>query len=99
MAFAVLSLSQLVHAFNVRSERSLFTMGLFSNTKMLLSFVVCLGLQVSVISIPVLSTVFKTACLSGPQWLTVAALSLAPLVVVELEKWYARYRKKRQQRE
>ena len=99
MAFAVLSLSQLVHAFNVRSERSLFTMGLFSNTKMLLSFVVCLGLQVSVISIPVLSAVFKTACLSGPQWLTVAALSLAPLVVVELEKWYARYRKKRQQRE
>ena len=99
MAFAVLSLSQLVHAFNVRSERSVFRMGLFSNPKMLLSFVVCLGLQVSVISIPMLSAVFKTACLNGPQWLTVAALALAPLMVVEVEKWYARCKKKRRQRE
>lgn len=98
MAFAVLSICQLVHAFNLRSERSLFKTGLFGNPRMLMSFVVCLALQVSVISIPVLSAVFKTACLTGMQWLIVGALALSPLVIVELEKWYARCKKKRQQK-
>ena len=97
MAFAVLSLSQLVHAFNHEGV-PYSRWGCSATQKMLLSFVVCLGLQVSVISIPVLSAVFKTACLSG-QWLTGGGSPLPPLVVVELEKWYARYRRKRQQRE
>lgn len=38
MAFAVLSFSQLVHAFNTRSEHSLFSVGFLSNPKMVLSF-------------------------------------------------------------
>ena len=96
MAFAVLSICQLVHAFNVRSERSVFQTGLFGNPKMLLSFVVCLGLQISVISIPVLSAVFKTACLSGVQWLIVAGLAVSPLIIVEIEKWYFRCKRRRQ---
>ena len=86
MAFAVLSLSQLVHAFNVRSERSLFDIGIFGNVKMLISFVVCLIMQVSVISVESLSIVFKTAPLSFFQWMIVALLSLSPLLIVEIEK-------------
>lgn len=86
MAFAVLSLSQLVHAFNVRSERSLFETGFFSNFKMVLSFFVCLFLQVSVIAFPPLSALFKTVPLNSRQWLIVALLSLIPLIAVELEK-------------
>lgn len=88
MAFAVLSISQIVHAFNIRSEKSIFKTGLFGNTKMILSFIICLILQVSVISIPAVSAVFKTYTLTGLQWLIVALLSISPLVVVEIEKYF-----------
>lgn len=88
MAFSVLSLSQLVHAFNVRSDHSIFKIGLFSNKKLLFSFVICLLLQLSVISVPVLSSIFKTQALNQIQWIIVALLSLSPLIIVELEKFF-----------
>jgi len=86
MAFAVLSFSQLVHAFNTRSEHSLFSVGFLSNPKMVLSFFVCTLMQFSVIGIAPLGALFKTVPLDGMQWLVVAALSLAPLVTVEIGK-------------
>ncbi len=95
MAFAVLSLSQLVHAFNMRSEHSVFSIGLFTNKKMTMAFVVCLLLQTSVITIPALSAIFKTAALSAGQWLIVAGLSLVPLLLLELEKKLKSFRRGR----
>lgn len=86
MAFCVLCLSQLVHAFNMRSGESLFRIGFFTNKVMNLAFVSCLALQLAVICIMPLSKVFKVVPLSGAQWLVVALLSLAPLVIIELEK-------------
>lgn len=86
MAFAVLSLSQLFHAFNIRSEHSLAKISLFSNPKMLLSFFVGLALQISVISIPTLATTFKVTALSLSQWATVFCLSFAPIIILELQK-------------
>lgn len=86
MAFAVLSLSQLVHAFNVRSENSIFKSNFFNNMKMIYSFILCVILQVAVISLPSLSLIFKTANLNPLQWLIVAVLSLSPLAIVEIEK-------------
>lgn len=87
MAFCVLCLSQLVHAFNMRSEESLFTIGFFSNKVMNLAFGACVALQLAVICILPLSKVFKVVPLSGPQWLIVALLALMPLVIIELEKF------------
>lgn len=95
MAFAVLSLSQLVHAFNVRSDRSLFRIGLLGNLKMLYSFVVCLAMQAAVISVPALASIFKTTCLTAGQWWIVALLSLSPLLIVEIEKWFYRLKARR----
>lgn len=89
MAFSVLGVSQLVHAFNMRSEHSLFKVGFFSNIKMVQSFVVCLVLQISVVSIPLLAGIFKTTSLTAQQWLTVVLLSLVPLAAVEIEKAFA----------
>ena len=88
MAFAVLSLSQLVHAFYVPSGRSLFRIGFLGNLKMLYSFVVCLVLQAAVISVPALAAIFKTTCLTAGQWWIVALLSISPLLIVEIEKWF-----------
>ena len=86
MAFAVLSLSQVVHTFNMRSDRSVFRAGLFANPKLVLAAVACVALQVAVIAVPPLAAVFKTAVLTGRQWLVVVALSFMPLIVVEAEK-------------
>jgi len=86
MAFAVLSLSQLFHSFNMRSEHSLTKIGLFSNIKLLLSFIICSFLQIIVISLKPLASVFKVVPLSVAQWSIVLVLSFLPIVVVELQK-------------
>lgn len=94
MGFAVLSLSQVVHTFNMRSERSVFESGLAANPKLFPAALACVILQASVIVVRPLGAIFKTAALNGMQWLIVAAFSLVPLVVVELEKAAARSSKK-----
>lgn len=86
MAFAVLSISQLVHAFNMRSEGSIFKIHLFSNKFLVGAFIIGLILQTGVIMIPSLARLFLVAPLSLYQWGIVAALCLVPIVVVELEK-------------
>jgi len=86
MAFAVLSLSQLVHAYNMRTSHSLFEEGMFTNRMMNLSFVICTAMQICVISVPRIAGVFKVTGLSIQQWAWVVILSVAPLVIIELEK-------------
>ena len=86
MAFAVLSISQLVHAFNMRSEGSLFSIDVLGNRQLVGAFLAGLALQVGVIMLPALAGVFKVVALSAAQWWIVAGLSLAPLLIVELEK-------------
>ncbi len=86
MCFAVLSLSQLFHAFNMRSHHSLFTIGVFTNKKLTLSFIVCVFLQVIVISCAPLAAIFKVTPLSLTQWCIVFLLSFLPIIIVELQK-------------
>ena len=86
MAFAVLSLSQLVHAFNMRSEKSIFRIHLFSNKFLCLAFVIGTLMQAAVISVPALAQIFSAVPLNGIQWAVVAGLSLVPIVFVEFEK-------------
>lgn len=86
MAFAVLSLSQLVHAFNMRGDGSLGKLPFCSNKWLLMAFVVGVALQCVVIMMPPLAGVFQVVPLNGEQWLLTAALALAPLPLVELEK-------------
>ncbi|MGN0506978.1 MAG: calcium-translocating P-type ATPase, PMCA-type [Lachnospiraceae bacterium] len=90
MAFAVLSFSQLFHAFNMRSRHSLFTVGWFSNRKMVLSFLICTALQLLVITQPFLQTVFKVKVLTPVQWAIVLSCSVAPIFLVELQKLIAK---------
>ncbi len=86
MAFATLSISQLIHAFNMRSEGSLFNINLLSNPYLIGALIVGTLLQVSVIVLEPLSKSFKVVPLNFTQWLLVASLSLVPLLVVELQK-------------
>lgn len=86
MCFAVLSLSQLVHSLNMRSNHSLFKIGFFTNKKLLFSVLLCIALQCAVVTIPTLQLVFHTTTLTTLQWVLVAVLSLLPVPLVELEK-------------
>ena len=97
MAFCVLSLSQLVHSFNMRSEHSVLKLGLLSNRKLVAACGLCAFLMISVVLFPPLSALFQTTALTALQWLIVAALSLCPLLVVEGEKllWEHLPRKKK----
>ena len=97
MAFCVLSLSQLIHSLNMRSEHSVLKLGLLSNRKLVAACGFCAILMVSVVLFPPLSSLFQTTALTALQWLVVAALSLCPLLVVEGEKllWEHLPRKKK----
>lgn len=86
MGFATLGISQLIHAFNVRTERSIFETGIFGNISLICSFILCVFLQVSVIAIPQFNGIFKTSYLTFFQWILVILFSMSSLVISEIEK-------------
>jgi len=87
MAFTTLSLSQLVHAFNMRSEGSIFKIRIFANKYLVGALIIGTLLQVGVISIPAIASIFHVIPLDRQQWMLVACLSLFPIIIVEFEKF------------
>lgn len=86
MAFTVLAVSQLVHAFNMRSRGSLFGISPFSNPYLLGSFALVLAVQVAIAQVPFLQKLFDTVSLSGAMWGWTALLCAVPLVFCEVYK-------------
>ena len=94
MAFATLTLSQLFHAFDVRSEtQSVFEIGIGSNRAMNRAFFIGMALQLVVLIVPFLRDIFGVVLLTGVQWITVFALSILPVCLCELVKWRKRMQK------
>ncbi len=85
MAFLVLALTQIVQAYNMRSEHSLFAIGPFGNKRLNLAALASLALVALVLFTP-LRIAFELTLL--PVWLYLAGLGLVlvPLVVMELAK-------------
>ncbi len=73
MSFAVLSLSQLFHSFNMRKG------SIFSNLYLVGAFILCAALQLSVILIPSMRDIFKTVPLNSYCWWIVWILSASAL--------------------
>ena len=86
MAFAVLSLSQIIHAYDVRSKHSLLSIGIFGNKTLNIACVFSLITALFVMLVPGVNTVFGMCALSVGQWLSVLALSILPFVVCEIVK-------------
>ena len=87
MAFAVLSLSQLVHVFNIRSKtQSIFKTGVFSNMYLVYAVLISFVMMIAVLFIPFLQNIFKVVTLSPRDILIVAGLSFMPLIIVEIFK-------------
>lgn len=85
MAFFVLSLSQVVQSFNMRSEHSLFKIGFFSNKKLNLSCLISAGLIALVLFTPV-AKAFSLISLDTNSYLIGLGLSFVPLFVMEISK-------------
>ena len=86
MAFVALGLLELVHSFNVKSDESIFSVGLFENKYLILSFILGTLLQVVVVMVPVFASVFKLVPLNGIQWVYTIVISILPLIIVEIQK-------------
>ncbi|CAN1213512.1 cation-translocating P-type ATPase [Tumidithrix helvetica PCC 7403] len=91
MVFTTLALSRMGMAETMRSDRdSLFRIGLLSNKPLLGAVLLTFGLQMSVIYIPVLQTLFQTTQLSAIDLFVCFALSTIVFGAIELEKWLIR---------
>jgi len=89
--FTVLTVSQLFHSLAVRSESaSILSIGLFSNIPMVFALVLTLLLQLAVVYLPALNTVFHTQPLPAFELAVCLLLSSTVLLVVEMEKWLVR---------
>ncbi|MGN0479722.1 MAG: calcium-translocating P-type ATPase, PMCA-type [Hominenteromicrobium sp.] len=86
MAFAVLSLSQLVHSYNMRSTGPVVRAGMFRNRWLNLSFLICAALMIGVLVFPPAASLFGAVPLTAAQWGITAGLSLMPLILCETEK-------------
>ncbi len=86
MAFTVLAVSQLFHAFNVRTSHSLFTINPLSNKYLLLAVAASLLIIAAVLFISPLAALFKLEALDFSHLGIAVLLSASPLVVVELAK-------------
>ena len=86
MAFAVLSGTQIFHSLNLRSSTfSLFQKGP-GNKWLLIAGGASMALQALVLLTPFLQNIFRLVPMSPVQWLIVAGLSIAPILVVEAFK-------------
>ena len=86
MAFVSLGLLELVHSFNIKSEESIFKVGLFENKYLLGAFILGALLQIVVVVIPSVAEVFKLVPLTQVQCMYTFGISILPLVIMEIQK-------------
>ena len=93
MAFLVLSLTQIVQSFNMRSEHSLFRIGPFTNRKLNGAALLSVALVALVLFTP-LRIAFGLSLLPASLYLIGLGLVLVPLVVMEIAKAVGLVRKR-----
>ena len=85
LAFMVLCLSQIVQAYNMRSDHSLFSIGVFSNGKLNRAALVSILLVALVLFTP-LRIPFGLISLPGLAYVAGLLLSLIPFTAMEFSK-------------
>ena len=86
MAFLIIGISSVLHIFNVRSNESVFKIGIASNRPLFFSALLSFGIIVALALIPPLAEIFYLVPLDGMHWLIVVVLSVMPLVFSEIVK-------------
>ena len=85
LAFMVLALSEIVQAYNMRSDRSLFKIGPFTNSKLNGAAALSILLMALVLFTPI-SRIFGLVFLPAKVYLIGLALIIAPLPIMEIAK-------------
>ena len=86
MTFISLGLMELVHSFNIKSEDSIFKVGIFKNKFLIGSFILGVFVQTIVVFIPALADIFQLVQLTQEQWLITIGISLLPIPLMEIQK-------------
>ena len=85
MAFAVLALSQVMQSFNMRSDKSIFKIGVFTNSKLNWAALASLVLVLIVLFTPI-RIAFGLIILPAKLYLSALGLILVPTVIMEFSK-------------
>lgn len=97
MAFLVLALSQMLHAFNQRSNTdSVFAKGNGHNYYLFGALGISLCILLAIVWIPSLREIFELTTLNMQEWGIVIGFSVLPFVLVEITKWIKRILIKKQ---
>ena len=86
MAFLTLSTTQLFHAYNVKSNYSVFSPKSYKNSFMNFAFILGFGLQIFVVYMPGVRDLFEFSPLSIPLLAITIGLSLVMVVIMEIVK-------------
>jgi Ca2+-transporting ATPase len=93
LLFTTLTLAQMAHVMAIRSEhRSLLQVGLTSNKALFGAVSLTVGLQLALLYVPFLQSVFKIRALTLSDLSLTLALSSVIFAAVEFEKWILRRR-------
>ncbi len=86
MAFVSIGILELIHSFNIKSEQSLFKIGIFENKFLIGSFILGVFIQTIVVIVPQLANIFKLVMLNQTQWVITLIISILPIPIMELQK-------------
>ena len=86
MAFITIGLLELIHSFNIKSEESIFNIGIFENKYLIGSFILGVIIQTIVVIIEPLADIFKLSQLNVTQWTITILISILPIPIMELQK-------------
>lgn len=90
MAFVTLSLTQLFHSYNVKSDGSVFRKETFDNKFLNLAFVVGVAMQMLVVYVPGLNGVFQSVALSISQLGIAVGFAFGIVIIMEIYKLVVR---------
>lgn len=86
MAFMAIGLLELIHSFNIKSEKSIFEVGILENKYLLGSLILGILVQTIVVIIPNIANIFELVPLNKAQWIITIAISIMPIPIIELQK-------------
>ena len=86
MAFIAIGMLELIHSFNIKSEQSIFKIGILENKFLIGSFILGMFVQTIVVIIPALADIFKLVPLNQTQWIITIIISILPIPIMELQK-------------
>lgn len=86
LAFMVLAMSQVLQSFNMRSDKSIFKIGVFTNHKLNWAALASILLVALVLFVPGVQTIFGLVYLNWQMYLVGLGLILVPTIIMEICK-------------